>query len=169
MNLYDATVPIFTKALHNVERWLDKSVAQAQAKKFAPEVLLQSRLAPDQWALIRQVTAACDWAKYCTSKMAGKESPSNPDTEKTVDELRARIKAVLTYLGTFTREDFVGCEDRPCSHAWMQGKSVRAGDYLDHVALPNFHFHLTTAYSILRHNGVDLDKDDYLGEIPYRP
>src|SRR5689334_351290 len=168
MNLYAATVPVFTKLLTNVDRWLDKSVAYAQTKKFDPEILLQMRLAPDQWALIRQITAACDWAKFCTSKMAGKESPVHPDTEKTIDEVRTRIKTVLAYLATFTPDDFLGCEDRPCSHAWMQGKSVRAGDYLDHVALPNLHFHLTTAYAILRHNGVDLGKDDYLGEIPFR-
>jgi uncharacterized protein len=168
MNLYDATVPVFTKALSNVDRWLDKTVAYAQTRKFDPEHLLQYRLAPDQWPLIRQITAACDWAKFCASKMAGKEAPSHPDTEKTIDDVRARIKTVVAYLGTFKRDDFIGCEDRPCAHAWMQGKSVRAGDYLDHVALPNFHFHLTTAYTALRHNGVDLGKGDYLGDIPWK-
>jgi uncharacterized protein len=168
MNLYDATVPVFTKQLHNVERWLDKLTAYAAAKKIEPEVLLASRLYPDQWPFLRQITAACDWTKYCTSKMAGKDSPSNPDTEKTVDELRARLRTAIEYLATFKPDDFLACEDRPCTHVWMQGKSVRAGDYLDHVALPNIHFHLTTAYAILRHNGVDLGKSDYLGEIPFR-
>ena len=75
---------------------------------------------------------------------------------------------MLAYLATFTPDDFLGCEDRPCTHAWMQGKSVRAGDYLDHVALPNLHFHLTTAYAILRHNGVSLGKRDYLGPLTQR-
>lgn len=168
MNLYDATVPVFTKQLHNVERWLDKAIAYAQTKKFDPEVLLVARLAPDQWPLLRQITALCDWHKFCAAKMAGKEAPAHPDVEKTIEEARARIKTVLAYLATFTRDDFLNCEDRPCSHAWMQGRSVRAGDYLDHVALPNIHFHLTTAYAILRHNGVDLGKADYLGEIPFR-
>jgi hypothetical protein len=168
MNLYDATVPIFTKLLGNVDRWMDKSVAFAQTRKFEPEVLLHWRLAPDQWPLLRQITAACDWAKFCTSKLAGKDAPAHPDTEKTIDDVRARVKTVTAYLATFSREDFVGCEDRPCSHAWMQGKSVRGGDYLDHVALPNFHFHMTTGYSILRHVGVDVGKGDYLGDIPFR-
>jgi hypothetical protein len=167
MNLYDATVPIFTKMLSNFERWLDKAASHGKARKFDPENLLSARLAPDQYSFLRQIQAACDWAKFTTSKMTGKESPAHPDTEKTIEELVARVRTVKDYLATFKREDFVNCEDRPCSHQWMQGKSVKAGDYLDHVALPNFHFHSTTAYAILRHNGVDLGKGDYLGRIPF--
>src|SRR5688572_9586069 len=108
MNLYDATVPVFTKYLHNVEKWLDKAVAYADAKKFDPEILMTSRLAPDQYHFIRQVTAACDQAKWTCAKLAGKQGPSHPDTEKTLPELRQRIRTVVDYLATFKREDFNG-------------------------------------------------------------
>lgn len=167
MNLYDATIPIFTKYLSNLGRWLDEAAALAEAKKFDVQVLLDARLAPDQLPLIRQIQEACDAAKFCAAKLAGKTAPSHPDTEKTLDEARARIRTCLAYLETFTRDDFVGAEDRACSHAWMQGKSMRGGDYLDHYALSNFYFHLVTAYSILRHNGVALGKTTYIGSVPF--
>ncbi len=168
MNLYDATVPVFTKLLQNVDRWLDKAAALADQKKFDPELLMQARLAPDQYPFIRQIQSACDQAKFAVAKMTGKVPPVHPDTEKTIAEVRQRVRSVVDYMATFKREDFANCEDRPCTHTWMGGKSMRAGDYLDHLALPNFHFHLTTAYSILRHNGVDLGKMDYLVDLPFR-
>ncbi|MEO8705887.1 MAG: DUF1993 domain-containing protein [Kofleriaceae bacterium] len=167
MNLYDATVPVFSKLLGGVERWLDKAAAHAEAKKFDPDILAQSRLAPDQYPLVRQIQSACDQAKFTAAKLTGKDAPSHPDTEKTLVELRARIKTVIEYLKTFKREDFAGAEERPCGHSWMGGKTLRGGDYLDHFALPNFHFHMTTAYAILRHNGVDLAKSDYVVELPF--
>lgn len=166
MNLYDATVPIFTKFLGNLERWIDKGVAYAELKKFDPQVLIDARLAPDQWAFKRQVAGACDQAKYTCAKLTGKEPPSHPDTEVTVADVRARIKTLLDYVASFSRDDFNGAEERRVSHTWMQGKGMRGGDYLDHFALPNFHFHITTAYQILRHNGVDLGKMDHLGSLP---
>ena len=169
MNLYDATVPVFTKLLSNVEKWLDKAAAYADAKKFDVETLVGARLAPDQYAFVRQIQAACDQAKFTVAKLTGKEPPAHPDTEKTMAEILQRIRTLVAYLGTFKREDFNGAEERPCSHSWMGGKSLRGGDYLDHLALPNFHFHLTTAYDILRHNGVDLGKMDYLVDLPFRP
>lgn len=168
MNLYDATVPIFTKLLRNVDVWLDKATAYADHKKFDPEILMVARLAPDQFPFLRQIQAACDQAKWTVAKLTGKDGPSHPDVEKTIPELRARIKTVVDYLGTFKPEDFAGAEERPCSHAWMQGKSVRGGDYLDHFALPNFHFHLTTAYAILRNNGVPMSKFDYIVDLPFK-
>ncbi len=167
MNLHDATVPIFTKLLANIERWLDKAVAHADHKKFDPEILLQARLAPDQYPLVRQIQSACDQAKFTVAKLTGKDAPSHPDTEKTIADVRARIKTVVAYLGTFKQADFAGAEERPCGHSWMGGKTMRGGDYLDHFALPNFHFHMTTAYSILRHNGVDMTKTDYVVDLPF--
>ena len=167
MNLYDATVPVFTKLLGNVDKWLDKAVAYADSKKFDPEILMTARLAPDQYHFLRQIQAACDQAKFTCAKLTGKEPPANPDTEKTIAELRQRIKTAVAYLETFTRDDFNGAEERPCSHTWMQGKSVRGGDYLDHFALPNFHFHMTTAYAILRHNGLPMSKFDYIVNLPW--
>jgi uncharacterized protein len=168
MNLYDATVPIFTKLLSNVEKWLDKAAAHADARKFDVDVLTVARLAPDQYAFAHQIQAACDQAKFTVAKLTGKEPPAHPDTEKTMAELRQRIRTVVAHLGTFKREDFAGADERACSHSWMGGKSLRGGDYLDHFALPNFHFHLTTAYSILRHNGVDVGKMDYIVDLPFK-
>lgn len=166
INLYDATVPIFTKFLTNLDAWLDLASTHATEKKFDRENLVEARLAPDQYPLRQQIQAACDQAKFTVAKMAGKEPPSHPDTEKTFDELRARVRLVLDYLTSFTHDDFVGSEDRRCAHSWMGGKTMRGGDYLDHFALPNFYFHLVTAYSILRHNGVTLGKIPFIGNLP---
>lgn len=168
-SLYEATIPVFTKLLRQVEVWLDKGVAFAEQKKFDPEVLMASRLAPNQYPLLRQIQLACDQAKFTAAKLTGKQAPSHPDTEKNLVEIRARLLSVREYLESFKREEFEGSEDRACTHVWMQGKALRGGDYLDHVALPNLHFHLTTAYAILRHNGVDLAKDDYFGALPFLP
>ncbi len=167
INLYDATIPVFTKHLLQIDKWLDKATALADQKKFDPEVLTVARLAPDQYSLTRQIQAACDQTKFTASKLAGKEAPKNPDTETTISQLRTRIETAVAYLRTFTKEDFVGAEDRSITYAWMGGKSMRGGDYLDHMALPNLHFHLTTAYAILRHNGVPLSKSDYIGDVPF--
>jgi len=166
MNLYDATIPIFVKMLHNVEAWLDRAAALAAQKKIEPDLFLQFRLAPDQYPLVGQIQSACDATKFAAARMTGKEPPSHPDTEKTFDEIRARLQTCITYLESFKPEDFVGCEDRAVSHQWMGGKTMRAGDYLDHFVLPNFYFHITVAYSILRHNGVELGKIPFLGRLP---
>lgn len=167
MNLYDATVPVMTKFLGQIDHWLDKAAAHGEARKFKVETLLTARLAPDQHPLLRQVQSACDQAKFTVAKLTGKAPPNHPDTETTIAELRARVKTVCDYLATFEPAEFEGCEERPCSHTWMQGKEMRGGDYLDHWALPNFHFHMTTTYAILRHNGVDLGKRDYVGSLPF--
>lgn len=166
MNLYDATVPIFVKFLGNLDRWIDKAVAHAESHKFDPEIFFHARLAPTQFAFGRQVQSACDTAKFAIAKLTGTEPPVHPDTETTLAELRARIHTCRAYIEGFTADAFVGAEDRRCSHTWMQGQAMRGGDYLDHYVLPNFHFHLTTAYAILRHNGVDLGKRDFLGRLP---
>jgi hypothetical protein len=167
MNLYDATVPVFTKLLTAIDKWLDKAAALADAKKFDAEVFCGARLAPDQYNFVRQVQAACDQAKYTVAKLTGTEPPSHPDTETTIAELRQRIRTVVEYLGGFKREAFEGATERRCSHSWMGTKSLRGADYLDHFALPNFYFHLTTAYDILRHNGVPLGKMDYIVHLPF--
>jgi hypothetical protein len=127
MNLYDATVPVFTKFLGGIEKWLDKAVAYADQKKFDPETLMQARLAPDQYPFLRQVQSACDQAKYCVAKLTGKEPPSHPDTEKTIAEIRARVRTVLDYLKTFKPEDFKGAEDRLVKHSWMPA-SLKGGE-----------------------------------------
>jgi hypothetical protein len=169
MKLYDATVPVFTKFLENIDRWLDQAAALADIKKFSLEVFADGRLAPDQYSFTRQIQAACDQAKYTVAKLTGTEPPSMPDTEKTVAELRQRIKTTIAYLATFKPEAFDGSEERACTYSWMAGKSLSGIDYLNHFALPNFYFHVTTAYSILRHNGVPLGKMDFIASLPFRP
>ena len=165
MNLYESTVPVFVKYLHGVERWLDKAVAHATQKKFDPNVFMQMRLAPDQFPFVRQVQSACDCAKWVASKLSGQQAPSHPDTETTIAELRTRLKTAIDYLETVESKHFEGAEDRLCQHSWMQGKSLRGVDYVKEFGWPNFFFHVTSAYQILRHNGVELGKMDYLGKL----
>ena len=168
MNYYEAVVPTLVRMLQNLDSCLRKGEAFARERKFEPEVLLQARLAPDQFALVRQVQAACDAAKFAAAKLSGKQPPSNPDTEQTMVELRARIATTTAYLESFAPQDFDGAEERACSHGWMQGKSLIGRDYVQCYALPNFLFHVTTAYAILRHNGVGLSKTDFLGALPFK-
>ena len=167
MSLY----PVFLelkKLLGTVPTWLDKAAEHAAAKKYDPNTLLQSRLAPDMFPLVRQIQSACDQAKYAAGRVAGKDIPSHPDTEQTIDEVRKRVAAVLAYLDGFTAKDFEGADDRSISLPRWEGKSMSATTYFIEHALPNFFFHLTMAYAILRHNGVDLGKRDYLGAINFR-
>lgn len=168
MNLYDATVPVLANKLGQIHTWLDKAVTFAEHKKFDPETLLQARLAPDQFPFIRQIQIACDNVKGLCARLAGKEVPVHQDTERTIAELRQRVSTVLELIKSYKREDFAGAEERAISLPFWQGKSMRGGDYLDHYALPNIYFHLTTAYSILRKNGVDLGKRDYMGTLPFK-
>jgi hypothetical protein len=156
------------KLLRSLDACLEKGVAFAATKKFDPSVLLQSRLAPDMFPLMRQIQSACDQAKYAASRTAGKETPSHPDTEQSMDEARRRIATVVAYLDGFTAADFDGVESRTISLPRWEGKSMTATDYLVEHAMPNFFFHLTSAYAILRHNGVDVGKRDYLGKLTMR-
>lgn len=165
LSLYDVSVPQLTKMLRQLEKWLEKGVAYAAAKKFAPENLLVARLAPDMYPLTRQIQAACDAAKFAGARLAGKEPPKNPDTETTVEELRARIQATVAFLETIGAADFEGADKRLVPLGFMPGKGMLGGDYLVEMALPNFYFHVTTAYAILRHNGVDVGKMDFIGAI----
>jgi len=168
MNVYDLTVPQLIKMLKNVDKWLGATIAFAEKKKFDVNNLMKARLAPDQFAFDRQVQTACDNAKFVAGRLAGKEWPSHPDTETTFDQLRSRIANVIGYLEAFKPEDFAGAEERKLSLPWMEGKWMRGDEYLAQFALPNFYFHAVTAYAILRHNGVELGKLDYIGGIPMR-
>jgi len=169
MDLYEVSVPQFSKMLHNLDRWLDAGITYAKAKKFEPDQLLAQRLSPDMYPLTKQVQAACDAAKYACAYLAGKQAPSHPDTEKTIDELRARIRTAISYLETFKREEFNGAADRKVAPPWLGGKWLTAPDYLFQAAFPNFYFHVTTAYDILRHSGVDtLGKQTFIGHLPVR-
>lgn len=166
--LYDITVPQFIKMLTNLNHILDKGARSAEARKFEVDVLLNSRLAPDQFNLIRQVQIACDTAKFGAARLAGTEAPVHEDKEKTLPELKARIEDVIRYLGTFKAQDFTGAHERKISQPRWEGKYLTGVEYAIQHALPNIYFHITTAYSILRNNGVDVGKKDYLGEMPYK-
>jgi len=156
------------KLLGNLDGWLEKAIAHAAAKKFDPDVLLQARLAPDMFPLMRQIQSACDQAKFAAARAAGREPPSHPDEEKTMAEARARIATVVRYLDGFAPGDFEGVAGRSVSLQRWEGKSMTAADFVIELAMPNFFFHLTTAYALLRHNGVDLGKRDYLGPLTLR-
>jgi hypothetical protein len=168
MSLYDDTIPQFQKMLTGLEAWLDLGAEYAQKKSFDVGVLLQSRLAPDQFALVKQVQAACDQAKATAARVTGQEPPKHPDTEVTLDELKARIATVKSYLAGFTAKDFEGAETRVIALPFAPGKGMLAPDYVREMALPNFYFHLTTAYAILRHNGVDLGKRHFIAGLTLR-
>lgn len=168
MSLYHEIVPVFTKQLAAMSGWLDKAAAHAAAKKFEPSVLLQARLAPDQFPLVRQIQTACDQTKFAAARIAGKEPPKNPDTESSLEELKARIETARGYLGSFAEKDFEGAEARVIPLFFAPGKAMAAPDYLREYLIPNFYFHQATAYSILRHNGVELGKRDFIGHLTIR-
>lgn len=168
MNAYDLTVPQLMKMLKNVDRWLETAIQHAEKKKFDVNYLMRFRLAPDQLPFDRQIQTMCDNAKFIVGNLTGKEWPAHPDTEITFEQLRSRIALVITYLDTFKPEDFTGAEDRTISLPWMEGKWMRGDEYVTQFALANFYFHTVTAYSILRTNGVELGKRDYIGGVPMR-
>ncbi len=167
MSIYLSVVEM-KKLLSNVEGWLDKAVAFAATKKFDANTLLQARLAPDMFPLARQIQAICDQAKYAASRTTGKETPSHPDTETTIDELKKRIASVVAYLGEFTAKDFEGADDRSVTTPRWEGKQMVATNYFLEHAQPNFYFHLMSTYALLRHNGVDVGKKDFLGQLPWK-
>jgi hypothetical protein len=165
MQHHDA-IRLFAKTLKNLEHWMDKADAHAKARGFEVDVLAQARLAPDQFEFVRQVQSACDQAKFAAAYLSGKPAPPHPDTEKTFAELRQRIGKCLAFLDGVQAKDLEGAEARRVSPPWLGGKWLRGDDYVVHVALPNFFFHATMAYAILRHNGVELGKMDYIGGLP---
>jgi uncharacterized protein len=168
MSLYHSTIPQFIKLLGNVDKGLIAGEEYAKKKSFDPVVLLQARLAPDQYPLVKQVQAVADAAKFGAARLCGKDPPKHPDTEQTMEELHARLASVSAYLETFKPADFEGAEARLVALPWAPGKALIGQDYLIDLTLPNLYFHVTTAYAILRHNGVDLGKRDFLGSINLR-
>jgi hypothetical protein len=161
-------IQLFTKTLDNLERWMDKAEEYAKERSFEVDVLAQARLAPDQYPFVQQVQSGCDQAKYAAAYLGGKTPPSHPDTETTFAELRERIRKCTAFLATVQEKDLAGADERKVAPPWLGGRWLTGHDYLVHVAVPNFFFHATTAYAILRHNGVRLGKMDYVGSLPAR-
>jgi hypothetical protein len=156
-----------TKLLRGLDKCIDKAIVHAHAKKFDPNVLVQTRLAPDMFSFVRQVQAACDQAKFSAARLAGKDAPSHPDNEQTMDELKKRIATVCAYLDGFSERDFEGVDQRTVTTPRWEGKSLSAINYLVEHSMPNFFFHLTVAYALLRHNGVDVSKRDYINGLSW--
>ena len=164
--MYQASVPVFQRTLGALDAILDKAAAYAEERKIDPAVLLSARLYPDMFALTRQVQIATDHAKGAPARLAGVAVPSFEDNDKTFPELKARIGKTLNFIGTLKPGQIDGSEARDISlKAGPQELSFKGQDYLLFFALPNFYFHATTAFAILRHNGVSIGKLDFLGGV----
>jgi hypothetical protein len=170
MSMSSASIPVFEISLNALSGLLDKAEAYAEGKKIDPMALLNARLFPDMFALTRQVQSACDQAKNGAARLAGIDPPRYEDGEKTIPELKARIAKTIAFVKTLDAKKIDVSADHeitfplgPTNKGHMKGS-----DYLHHFVLPNFYFHLTTAYDILRHSGVEIGKRDFFGAIPMR-
>jgi hypothetical protein len=166
--MYEVTYRQFKKMLGQLDKWLEMAKSHAESKGVDSKAYLDMRLAPDQFPLLRQVQVACDTAKLSISRLTGKEAPVAADNEQSIDDLRARIRQTISYLDGFNANDFIGAESRRVSQPRWEGKVMTGADYFLEHALPNFFFHLTHTYAILRHAGVPLGKRDYLGNLSLR-
>jgi hypothetical protein len=163
ISMFKASVPLFLQGLGCQAAILDKAAAYAEAKKIDPSVLLTSRLYPDMFPFTRQLQIAGDFAKGATARLAGAEVPSYADSETTIDELKQRIAKTIGFISGFKPEQIDGSEERDINlKVGGQDMAFKGQHYLVHFVLPNFFFHLTTAYAILRHNGVELGKRDFM-------
>jgi hypothetical protein len=164
--MYQASVPVFARMLENLSTVLAKGAAHAEARKIDPAIFINARLAPDMFPLSRQVQIASDAAKGCIARLAGAEVPSYADTESTFPELHERVAKTIAFVNSFAAPQIDGSEERTVTLK-LRGEETkfRGQDFLFRLALPNFFFHVTTAYAILRHNGVEVGKTDYLGKL----
>lgn len=155
----------FDKMLGNLGACIEKAAAHALPRGVEPATFLGFRLAPDQFPLSRQIQIACDTAKLAASRLTGKAAPTTADTEQSFDDLRARIELTRGYLQSFAAADFDGAAERIVTQPRWEGSVMSGADYFREHAVPNFYFHVSHAYAILRHNGVDVGKRDYLGTL----
>jgi uncharacterized protein len=164
ITMYSASTPVFVRMLTNLGTWLDKAEAHAAAKKFEPSVYLGARLAPDMLPFTKQIQIACDMAKFGIARLASVDAPKFDDTETSLAELRARVRATIEFIKSVPAEKIDGTEDKDVTIPRRDGTMTLKGEaYLKNFVLPNFYFHLTTTYALLRHNGVELGKIDFLG------
>lgn len=163
-SIYEASIPPMIRMLQNLSNILDKAVAQAEAEDRDLAGLLEARLAPDMFPFTRQIQVVSDSAKGCAARLASMEPPSMPDTETTFPELQQRIAKTIDFLTGIPPEQLSGAEDRRITLKFPQGEMTFSGrDFLTGFALPNFYFHITVAYALLRHRGIGIGKMDYLG------
>jgi hypothetical protein len=166
ISTYDVSIPVLTRGLTNLSAILDKAAAHAAAKKFDSVVLAQTRLFPDMHPLARQVQIACDTAKGAAARLAGIEVPKHEDTETTLAELKARIAKTVDFLKSVTAAQLKDAESRAIEIKFPNGSWKFTGIvYLTDFVLPNFYFHVSMAYALLRKNGVEIGKSDFLGTI----
>lgn len=166
--IYAYTVPIFTKTLGGLKSVLTKAAEHAKATGMSEETFLADRLAPDMFPLSQQVQIACDNAKGATARLSGVEMPKFEDTEKTFDELQARIDKTLEFIASVPEASFAGAAERQVTLPYFKDKYLTGFDYTREYALPNFFFHVVTAYAIVRKNGVAIGKADYTNNINFR-
>ena len=167
ISMDSASVPVFEKMLGELLRWLDAAEAHAVAKKFDTSVYLAARLAPDMLPFTKQIQIACDAAKFGMARLSGVEAPKFDDTEASLPELRERIRKTVAFIQSVPADKVDGSDARDIVVPRRDGAITLSGEaYLKQFALPNFYFHLTTAYALLRHNGVELGKADFLGALP---
>lgn len=165
ITMYAASVPLFRQMLNSMNHVLTKAEAHAEAKKIEQQVFLQARLAPDMFALVRQVQIACDFAKGACARLAGVELPTYEDTEQSFAELTARINKTLAFIDGLPANQIDGSEAREIvlRPGTPKEKKFHGQQYLLNFAIPQFLFHVTTTYAILRHNGVEIGKGDFMG------
>ena len=164
LSMYQASIPAFIKILNNLSAILDKAASHAEAKKIDLSVFVNARLFPDMFPVSRQIQIATDAVKGCAARLAGVEPPSFPDTESTFPELKARIAKTVAFLESFKPAQIDGSEERKIAlKVGGQDLTFLGQPYLFTFVIPNFYFHVTTAYDILRHNGVEIGKRDFLG------
>jgi hypothetical protein len=166
LTMHSASVPIFVRMLGNLVTWLDKAEAHATAKKFESSVYLTARFAPDMLPLPQQIQIACDAAKFCVARLAGVEAPPFADDEKSIADLRQRVMKTIDYVQSVPADKIIGSDARQITVPRRAGALTMTGEaYLKHFAMPNFYFHVTTTYALLRSNGVELGKTDFLGAV----
>ena len=164
ISMYDISVKTFIRLLTNLGGLIDKGAAYAEARKFDGKVLVEARLAPDMLPFATQVRIACDFAKGCTARLAGIEPPKHEDNETTLAELKARTGKALDFIRSVKPEQIAGSEDRDITHVLRTMTiNMKGLPYVTTFVLPNVYFHVTTAYNILRHNGVEIGKRDFVG------
>lgn len=165
--MYYLVVSQCTQSLKNLETCLDKAEQHAAAKKFDVGVLMNSRLAPDMQPFVYQVQSACDYVKAAAAWLSGQMPPKHEDNERSIDELRARIRKTVAFADSVKEAEYAGASERNVRLSWAPGKIIGGKDYLLQITIPNIIFHLSMAYAILRHNGVDVGKMDFLGPMNF--
>ncbi len=167
MNVHELAILQPKKMLQNLGKWLDEAATYAEERKFDPDVYVQSRLAPNQFALVRQIQSACDTAKFIPARLGDVKAPSFADDETTFAEPQKRVADTVAFLATVEEGVLEGFEEREVKMRFLpEGAWFRGEDYLQSFAIPNFYFHISCAYAILRHNGVQLGKRAFLGNAP---